>query len=306
MSLVYAPPVAPVGGLPAGTRVNFWPITVGSLTLGMVDVFGVEWDITEVEGWDGPPGAVGLEQRPTTHGGRISDPYKAQARAIVIRGAAEAPSAREREAAEARLYAAVTGGGALMVYHREAAQQMQVYPNGQPTTPLVNPRAFEFELPLVAPDPRKYHTNLLTRSTGLPSVSGGLVVSTPGLVVSSPGLVVHGVQTSGVLTLVNDGTMETPGTFAVRGPCPPFTLTHLGTRERVRYHRPLSAGRLLYLTSGPPQRVLEGTDGSTSYATRSVQGTVFDLEPGENRVLFEADSFDERAEVTAQYRSADR
>lgn len=145
------------------------PMSVGALAInGAVDGLGIKWWWTELAGWwDGPDedqdwlartGASGVIKGASTYGGR----------AIVVKGVAEMmtkpyatlyPQAADKLATTTDL---VEGGSGLMVVQEAAApKQAAVYRARAPRTRShVSMRYMEFEVPLFAPDHRKYGTTL--------------------------------------------------------------------------------------------------------------------------------------------------
>lgn len=170
------------------------PVSVGALALdGAVDALGIKWWWTELAGWwDGPDedqdwlartGASGVILGASTYGGR----------AIVVKGVAEMmtkpyatlwPQAADKLAGATDL---VEGGAGLMVVQEAAApKQAAVYRARAPRSrPRASMRVMEFEVPLMAPDHRKYGTTL-NNPAGSPVTNGGNKYATPVVRVAGP------------------------------------------------------------------------------------------------------------------------
>lgn len=112
----------------------------------------------------------------------------------------------------------------------------------------------EFHLDMEAPDPRKYG-DPVTASALAPKPGGGLIFplfnndpfgssTTGALSFGTPG-------ESGLLTLSNTGTAESPVTATVTGPVGSsgFTITHLATGRKLVYTAPVIAGQYVVLDS---------------------------------------------------------
>lgn len=170
------------------------PVSVGSLALdGTVDGLGIKWWWTELAGWwDGADqdqdwlqrtGSSGLYKGTSTYGGR----------AIVVKGVAEMmtkpyatlwPQAADKLAAATDL---VEGAAGLMVVQEATAPKLaEVYRARAPRTrPRASMRIMEFEVPLIAPDHRKYGTTLHAPGPGVVTNAGNKY-ATPTVVVTGP------------------------------------------------------------------------------------------------------------------------
>lgn len=154
-------------------------MSVGALAInGGVDGLGIKWWWTELAGWwDGPDEDTDWLQR-TGSSGVIKGTSTYGGRAIVVKGVAEMmtkpyatlyPQAADKLATTTDL---VEGGSGLMVVQEAVApKQAAVYRARAPRTrPHVSMRYMEFEVPLLAPDHRKYGTTMH-------NVAGGAVTN---------------------------------------------------------------------------------------------------------------------------------
>jgi hypothetical protein len=281
------------GSVPYTYRV----LSIGDVAMsngsGMLDQFGIRWLLQEVTGWDGSPATTGeLTQRASDHGSWAPAAYL-PSRVIGVAGSflADWGSAN---AAIGRLAAAipvstlapvvVTGGGPDLQAMVRQEGELLVAQAGATTN---------FSFSLVAPDPRRYSTEVDTLSTNLPQSTGGLSI---GAGLSLP-LTVNATAASGLLSVTNDGNFPTRPMLTVVGPCPPGSATHLGSSRRLRWPEAVPAGRSLLIDTDRRRALLDGT------APRVVTGSWFEYAPGDNEVAFSATSYDPAAQLISTSRS---
>lgn len=279
---------------PAHTLLGSVVATLGGYEVGVVAASGVNVHLSNLEGWWDLPGSTGgVEQRTSAHGGWTSQAFY-QPRGITLaarlRGSSFAQVSRELEG----LLAAVPINDLTPLFVEEIDGRVLFANVRQADDPLVSRSGVgaEANISLVAPDPRRYDVALVTASTGLPLTSGGLR-----LPFRLPVRVAGGVQL-GLMTVTNDGNLDTPPVFTVVGPCPPFTLTHRGTSKTLRYHEAVPAGRTVVIDTATQTALLDGV------APRYVTGSWFTYAPGRNEVAFTADTYDADASVVSQHRNA--
>jgi len=286
-------PGAGVGGpgVP-GAALHEGSLTLGDVSLGFTDAYGVEWILEGLSGWsDLPPSTGSVEQRAADHGAWYGSAYYGP-RILEVRGAIMANSWADAGAALDRLWAAVPLSEPDWMYVDEGYQERQtlVRQDGDPIVERLNGWA-RFSLSLVAPDPRRYGAEV-SASTGLPLTTGGLT-----LPITLP-VTVGATTTSGLLSVVNEGNMPTRPVMAVTGPCPPFTITQVSTGRRLSALEAVPAGRTMFLDFDRRLALLDGT------ALRVVTGTWFELEPGTNDIQFNSSTYDAAAQLTVTFRSA--
>lgn len=280
-------------GVP-GMLLHDGQVALGDVTLGATDEYGVEWFLEALVGWFDSPGSTGAtEQRASDHGGWLSPAFYTP-RVIGIEGTLLAGSWANASLALDRLMGAVPLTVPATMYVAESDDrtlQADVRQEGDPLVTRLDGWA-RFSLSLLAPDPRRYSTELTTAQTGLPVTTGGL-----SLPLTLP-LTVGATVASGVLTVTNAGNMSARPTFTVYGPSPAFSITHLGTGKTLRFADPIAAGRTLTIDTDKRRALLDGT------ASRVVTGTWFDYAPGVNQVAFASATYDPAALLVSQSRSA--
>jgi hypothetical protein len=272
-------------------------LTIGDITMTGTDAYGVEWNLTRLDGWwDGWSGSTGSTQRQSAHGAWPA-PVWAGGRVVQVDGWLKAGRWDAATLAWERLLAAMplsrlttvtvfTGEGGV------PAQQAAMRQAGRPTADRFKGR-ITFTLSLEAPDPRRYSVVELASSTGLPVTTGGL-----SLPISLP-ISIGATVTSGRVTVVNDGNEAAPVVLEVTGPCPAgATVTNLTTGQQLTIPEAVPAGQVLVLDSRAKTARIDGV------ATRTVTGTWWDLLPGANEIQFNAPAYDAAAQLTIRYRHA--
>lgn len=268
--------------------------SLGDVMFGTTDNMGCEWVLESIEGWwNSPPTTGSVEQRAFDHGGWLSPSHLAP-RTIEIVGSVNGPWAAVSEALD-RLHLAVPVDSLATLYvAHEPSQRVHTADVRQNGDILVEryPNDAEFSISLIAPDPRRYDVDSTTVSTRLPTTSGGL-----SLPVTMPVTIGASVD-SGVLSATNEGNFATRPTLTVEGPVEPFTITHKGTGQTLRYHESIPSGRSLVIDVDKRSALLDGT------TPRRVTGQWFEYAPGLNEVAFMSQTYDAAALLTSTHRHA--
>jgi hypothetical protein len=295
MPIPVLPDVGDLGGTGTpGAVLHDGQLVLGDIMLGTTDELGVEWILESLTGWDDSVESTGeTEQRASDHGGWNSPAYYAS-RLVEIEGSLLASSWPAATAALTRLMGAIPLSTPDTLYVADSDALVLQADVRQSGDPLVTRKGgwARFSLSLIAADPRRYSTGWTEAYTGLPTTSGGL-----SLPLTLP-LSVGAVSTNGTLQAFNAGNMATRPTFTVQGPCPAFTITHLGSGKSLRFAEAIAAGRSLVIDTDKRLALLDGT------ARRVVSGTWFDYEPGNNEVSFSAATYDSAALLVSSHRSA--
>jgi hypothetical protein len=280
-------------GIP-GTILHDGQVSIGAITFGATDDYGVEWILESLKGWDDPPASTGgTQQRAADHGLWTSTAYYS-GRTIEVEGSLLASSWAGASEALDRLWGAIPISALDWLYVAEGARTLCAKVR-QDSDPLVerNTGWAKFSLSLIAPDPRRYDVNETTASTGLPTTTGGLA-----LPLTLP-LTIGATTTAGVLTVTNAGNMATRPTFTVDGPVPAgASITHRSSGKTLRIPDGVPSGRTLTIDTDKRTALLDGT------AARVVTGTWFEYDPGSNDVAFSAPSYNSTALLTSVSRSA--
>lgn len=151
---------------------------------GDPDGDNIEWHVDEVEGWDSPE--VELETAPLGPADGVAvTRHRFNGRPILIKGRAAGPNKGTIEAVRERLgqLAGYSGQEKLLVVHGNQDMQAMVLRAERVRARHVEGsgrRVVDFEIPLLAPDPRKYDTVETVESsafgpgiTDIPAVNEG-------------------------------------------------------------------------------------------------------------------------------------
>lgn len=200
-----------------------WSPSPLAIEFGETDANGITWLWQKIQGWDSAPSVGSVIQRSADHGGWPAPQFLGP-RLITLTVMASAPTQALRDLARALLQQAVPIGTsssdlATLVYGEPVPKQALVRRNASSKVSETYPTLADvvFSIPLVAPDPRKYSTQLQTASVVLPvPIINPLVLPfASGLPVSFPG----GIPPESVtISALNSGTFETRPQLTLTGP----------------------------------------------------------------------------------------
>lgn len=212
------------------------------------------------------------------------------ARALTITGTFACPSVDAAMAARQRL-AQWWGDPNLifdMIVYEPVPKKITVRSSDKLDMPWANSvgnaKGFTFSIPLIAEDPIKY---------GLVQKTAACGVQTPGAYSRTypstwPRTYGGGSVSAGRLTIVNDGTVDTPPTSIVTGPVPSgWRITNADTGEWLQVGAGLARGQQLTIDHRTQVATVDGRD-----VTVLMSGTFFTLPVGVSHVAFTADAAD--------------
>lgn len=165
-------------------------VQVGGLVLdGNVDGNGNRWDWTDLPGWEGPDVAQDLLQR-TGASGLVMGSSLYRGRALVVRGTVECSTKEVGYFAALNQLSGATDlveeSPGVLTVGEPAPKQVTVWRSGTPRWRNVGGMLGAiFEVPLIAPDFRKYGTTLHTVAGGAVTNAGNKR-ATPIIEVSGP------------------------------------------------------------------------------------------------------------------------
>lgn len=266
------------------------------------DDFGVEWWLGELDGFEFPDVEVTTLPRAGRDGVWLA-PSWMRARTVTLRGTLVAPDLATAQQAVNRLAALAAlqrSAGVLAVYEHDATQlDVRLAGRVRFDRSLAEGRHVEFEVPLVAADPRRY---------GL--VEQSVTFGTEAAEAAGDGFEFdleldfefgsEGVITGGTLVDVA-GTIATPPHFTFRGPCAQPSIANLTTGETWRWSGSLLAGERLEVDVDAATVLLNGT-GNRYYLVHP-SSVWWLLLPGRN-VLSYAAAGAGTGDVTVKWRPA--
>lgn len=278
---------------------------------GTVDSDGTDWVVYDSTGWFSPPGVrTRSEDKPTEDGEYSSRSLKA-ARVVTMVGYCKALT--EELASKARDQVnALLGDGhlhRLTVTEPVEVRTAMVRLAGLDLTPHTA-RAFDFQIIVKAPDPRKYSAVVHSVSTGLATPApGGVLWNGPAGTTGTPwngpagttGVVWQSSGgTTGIMTLTNAWSAGAPIQFVITGPVTNPQLVNLTTQQVIRWGGTVQTGQTLTIDTGSGATKLDGQNRKAQL-TRSEFFVIGKFETV--NVLFQADS-GTGSLATAQWRDA--
>jgi hypothetical protein len=266
------------------------------------DPQGVEWWIGDLDGWEFPDVDVSPLARMGRHGVWVP-PSWFRARMVTMRGTFVAPDlATAHIAGEqlAALAALTTTPGVLSVYeHNPLRLEVRLAGRVRFDRSRAEGRHVNFEIPLIAADPRRYALAEQSVTFGVnvaPATGHGFTFP----LVFDFDFGSEGEITGGTPVQVA-GTVETPPTFTFRGPCTGPSITNVTTGKTWRYTGSLLAGETLVVDIDAATVLLGGT-GNRYYLVDPASDWWM-LIPGQN-VLTYAAAGAGTGDVTVKWRPA--
>lgn len=265
------------------------------VTDGNPDDFGVAWTCQTFTGWGSPGGTLTVTQRSQDHGGWGGNSFL-KPRVLTAAGRLVAPDQATAVAAVDRLCAALSLDATTLVVSEDGvARQCAVRRDDDVLATWETDVIVTWSVQLIAQDPRRYATDLISVSTGLPSSSGGLTwpATWP---ISWPATV-----TSGVLGVDLVGNISTRPRFIITGPCSDPVITLVGTGHVLSWDVDLVTGQYLDIDVDRRTSLL---NGQVSRSGSMTSRDWFDLVPGHSDIAFNAAAYDPGASLTVTCRSA--
>jgi hypothetical protein len=260
------------------TRI-LWPTyAVSGWAANVDDDFGVRWVVTTQDATDGPTPKTRISERPYGAGAYRAVSFPAS-NPITLQGWGRAPGGRPSVmAARKQLFGLFTDGGQRLLViddglvPRQALVELAAKPK---FTIWPDCSGFDWQLPLLATDPRLYDTATQAGSTTLPTPGAvGLDWVTGGGLnwVTGGGLNWGTTTSNGTFSMANTGNADTWPTFTLTGPLTgPVTITNNATGQQLTYSNTLGAGDSLVITTDPAKRsvLLNGSDRFTLMTSAS-------------------------------------
>jgi hypothetical protein len=274
----WAPPVPSADtGYWTGSLSYTAPYGTVTVPLGSTDTNGTTWLLKKVEGWDGAPTVGQVIQRSGDHGGWPTQQNYGP-RILTLTVQASAPTQALRDVARAQLNQAVPiNDTATFVYNEPTPKQVQVRLNGSAhiAETYLTLTDVEFTVPLVAPDPRKYGTQLKSAAVNaLSSIPVGVIlpITLPVTFPTQP--------TTPVIPVTNAGTFECRPVITIAGPLVGPGITNLSYGQTISYQAlTLAANDVLVVDLNARQGFLNG-----AFVPATISSSWWVLQPGQNLV----------------------
>lgn len=271
---------------------------LGALLLHGVDADGVEW-CANLEGWDSPDVRAATADRPFDDGLLLGDFFYG-GRALKLAGGFEAPDEATWQAAWNRLASAadLLRVDGLLLVNESPAKQAAVRKDGRLLARRVG-LGCEFDLALLAADPRKYAQALDSETVGLPTPAGGMTFNaTFNLTFGT------GSGAGGRIDALNEGTYPTRPIARITGPVVNPRIENRTAGQTVRFGITLTTGDELVIDFDAHSVVLNGTASRRS--TLDPTSTWWELAAGITSEIhfFSDDASPTGAQLTLEWRSA--
>lgn len=209
------------------------------ITFGQVDVNGVAWRCQgPPQGWDSPPAVGSVIQRSADHGGWAAPQFYGP-RVLTLSLSAEAPTEALRDQARAQLQQVFPTGTsssdlATFALLEPVPKQVSVRRNGgaQITETCATITSVDFQIPMVAPDMRKYSVQPQSDSVILPVP----IINPLALPVTGPVVFPGGVPPESVtLSALNAGTFETRPQITLTGPITGPSVVNATSGQQISF-----------------------------------------------------------------------
>ena len=267
-------------------------VAVGDLVMNTIDSYGVQWVLSNLEGWGSPGSTAQATQRAAGNGATMSQAFL-KPRVLVGSGSILTEDPSLLTGAIDRLIDAVD----LLPFQLTVAEPglvrtVSVQRQDDVLPKKLNAYEAEFSFQVIAKDPRKFG-DLVTATTRLPFSSGGLIRP------STWPRTWTGVSGTGKVTINNPGNTQAPCWLRIDGPLPAggWTITHQGKQTSLTFATSLALGAGEFVTVDMDRRevLAQGQAPRSGYVTS--RGW-FSLDPGDNVIAFSAQNYSETASLT--------
>lgn len=289
----------------AGLAQIIYPqMSLGSILFntGVTDANGVGWLVNQLDGWDYPT----LRESNTGRShddGIYNDPGYYGQRLLVAHGYFFSRSALALMAAREQLHSSMNVTRTLtpfVINETPPKMCMVRQTSGSKDAPVQDAggAVFQFQLQLLAPDPRKYDPAPTQVGTGQPITTGGLtwpMVWPLAWGAASP---------AGVIFATNKGTIETRPRLTVTGPCINPVLENRTMSKTLTFATQLFAGEQLVVDLFSRSVMVDGTVPRRGSIT-STPDQWWGMMPGVNEIHFRTgDGVNTGATLSVAYSSA--
>ncbi|GLY81832.1 phage distal tail protein [Actinoallomurus iriomotensis] len=274
-------------GLPPGFRFGGYSGAIddsaGSgivIPLGQVDDEYVHWRVTDISGWAAATLDEGAENIVGEDGAFDAENYYG-ARTVGLKGQIRAPDRAALEAARDRLMQVLPPRRLVKVRLDEAVPKfVMARRTGEPLVDLVTDTLAEYDVTVLAPDPRKYADDGLFAQMSI-------AVSAPGLAPPWTPPIRFPARPPGSerATVTNAGTYETQPFIRLDGPGRDLQVLNDTTGLHLAYDVELGVGDFLDIDCRVGSALLNGV-ANRSPVVGSAITTQFVLVRGPNRLRF--------------------
>lgn len=240
------------------------------------DDYGVDWRMGTFDGWDSPDLPEAADERPSQDGLWDALNYYG-GRTLTIGGTFTAATYEDREAAEYRLRQAVPRDRLVTVTVAETTPKwVLARRTGRLMVRPLTDVSSEYSVNMLAPDPRKYGTGLVSSTISAVDGTGGLAPPwTPPVLLPAIGTAPSSI------VLTNTGIYNSPPTITIRGPGSGIAVHNFTTGRHLAYDLTLAATDFITVNVAAGVNLLNGSAIRAPASGSSVTGQ-FLIEPGAN------------------------
>ncbi len=266
MPILGSPPsvVSDTTTYPPGHRFGPTLVTTGNVVWGMSDADGTEWHVADLQGWDDTPEVVSQSsQRVSAHGLNIG-PQTYTGRSLTLTGWIVARSTELRRDALRQLHGSLPVNSLAVVRVSDTPERyVRARINGQLKAARIGTCCYAIQIPLLAPDPRRYYLNPDPVTVTLPTAALG--VSLP----ASLPLAFPERTDSADRPVTNYGDMDCPWTARIVGPITQPSIEAPDLGREVTVNLTLGATDTLDLDSRDRTVILNGSASRSGLVTRA-------------------------------------
>lgn len=277
---------------------TFPPVAVGDLVMNIEDGSGIQWVLSDLEGWGSPGSTAQPTPRARGRGSTMSEAFLKH-RTLVGNGSilTEDP-ALLTDAIDQLIEAVALEPFQITVAEPGLIRSISVQRQDEVLPKKLNAYEAEFSFQVTAKDPLKYG-DLVTKTTLLPYSTGGLIRP------STWPRTWTGVSNTGVISIENTGKTQSPAWLRIDGPLPAggWTVTHLGKKSTLSFATALALDSGEFVTVDMDRRevLAQGQAPRSGYVTS--RGW-FDLDPGVNEIAFSSNNYSSTALLTVSTKPA--
>jgi hypothetical protein len=277
---------------------SFPPVSVNNITMNTVDSSGIQWVLSDLQGWGSPGSTAQATPRARGRGSTMSEAFMKH-RTLVGTGAILVNDPALLTTAIDQLIAAVDlDPFNIIVAEPGLTRSISVQRQDDVLPKKLNAYEAEFSFQVTAKDPLKYG-DLVTTTTLLPSSSGGRTYP------ATYPITYTGVSNTGIVRVANPGNAQAPVWLRIDGPIPAggWTITHTGKKQSLSFASTLAlaAGEFVTVDMDRREILAQGQSARAGYVTS--RGW-FSMDPGNNDIAFSAANYSSTAQLTVTTKPA--
>jgi Phage tail protein len=283
------------------TADDWFQLVEAGWACAVTDDAGVEWRLTDLDGWQSSGGVRTTRQNRPGRPGQFRGPaYKAE-RIVSLTGLAYSPDPVALTVAGNEFAALLDDGTdlATLVGYDPIGIPLQcgVELNAESKFAKASPFLANWSIQLAAPDALRYSTVLSTLDTGLQTSSGGLAF--PLVFPLDFGSSFGG----GSMMVVSAGKKSTLPVWTITGPVTSPSILNSDTGEYLTFSGLyVAAGQTLTIDCDARSVMLQGTAPRRGFLVEG--STFFPIRKGPNPIVFQAQDYDPSVALICAWRDA--